>query len=123
MSIRGRFGRKGVGGPSPFLQIRMRSKLARKGIGGAPPMIRNKSPTPVWEGLPNEVLEKGDWPKGWIKQVYQRKNGASMGRKDKYWISPIHKLKFRSMVQVKEFLAMLKNNNGNELKAKQAMKK
>jgi len=67
----------------------------------------------VYLGPPTEPLE-GGWPPGWIKQIVERQNGASAGHTDRYWYSPQTKRKFRSMVEIKRFLAHLKESGGDE---------
>jgi len=57
----------------------------------------------------------------WVKEVYERKQGASKGAKDRYWYSPKEKYKLRSLVQVKRFLKALSASNGDEVIAKKKM--
>lgn len=49
----------------------------------------------VYEGPPTEALE-GGWPEGWLKKVIKRMTGDAQ---DRYWYSPIERIKFRSMVE------------------------
>ena len=68
----------------------------------------------VWEGPPDD---KGiDWPPGWVKRKFERSTGATQGRLDNYWYSPIHGYKLRSILEVKRFLAALEKN-GDETEA------
>jgi hypothetical protein len=83
--------------------------------------MREGTAPPVWEGTPDEPC-KGGWPKGWIKRVFQRKNGASKGHTDRYWYSPISSFKLRSMVEVHKFMTALKAAKGDEATAKRTMK-
>mmetsp|Transcript_16808 Transcript_16808/g.24871 ORF Transcript_16808/g.24871 Transcript_16808/m.24871 type:complete len:181 (+) Transcript_16808:25-567(+) len=41
---------------------------------------------PVWEGPADEEF----LPSGWTKKVFQRNSGATKGRKDTYWYSPLY---------------------------------
>jgi len=84
--------------------------------------VERKEQAPVWEGPPDEDID-GGWPKGWLKKVFARKNGASKGSTDRYWYSPKESFKLRSMVQVKKFLKALKETKGDEKMAKKAMLK
>lgn len=97
----------------------------------APAKPKSKSTAPLkggasglmWEGSPDEPLPTGSsWPTGWIKRVFERRNGATKGQSDRYWYTPIQHYKLRSMVEVKRFLAALKASKGDEPKAKQTMK-
>ena len=67
----------------------------------------------VFSGPPNEPLE-GGWPPGWIKKVVERQTGASAGGTDRYWYSPQTNKKFRSMAEIKRFMAHLKAYGGDE---------
>lgn len=58
-----------------------------------------------------------------MKKVFVRNGGASKGLKDRYWYSPKEKYKIRSMIQVKRFLKALAENDGDEIKAKNAMER
>jgi hypothetical protein len=136
-TIRSRMARKGPGSPSPLRMIG--SRIARKQPGGPPPKLlmcakkkvaleKKKSTLSktglIAEGPPDEKLENGEeWPPGWTRRVYARKNGATKNRKDRYWYTPVENFKLRSMVDVKRFLAALKAANGEETTAKQAIKK
>jgi hypothetical protein len=53
---------------------------------------------------------------------FSRMGGATKGSVDRYWYSPTLQIKLRSMVQVKKFLAALKDNGGDEEKALSATK-
>jgi hypothetical protein len=108
--------------------------MARKGPGGlicakrkVTPKKKASAPSKsiyISEGPPDEPLENDDeWPAGWIKQVYARRNGATKNKKDHYWYTPVMKFQLRSMVQVKLFLAALKDVNGDETKAKLTIEK
>jgi hypothetical protein len=104
-SKRARIARKSVGGMSPFLQ--MRFNQANK----------KKAPTLIWKD------QAEDLPEGWIQEIYKRESGASKGCKDKHWISPEERIKFRSWVQVTKFLSALKTTRGNEEEANKLRKK
>jgi len=82
--------------------------------------VSRQEALPVWTGLPDENMD-GGWPKGWVKKIFARKNGATKGSTDRYWYSPKEKFKLRSMVQVKKFLKALAVTKGDEKKAKQTM--
>jgi len=82
--------------------------------------VTRKEPLPVWTGTPDEDID-GGWPKGWVKKVYARKNGATKGATDRYWYSPKEKFKLRSMVQVRKFLKALAGTKGDEIMAKKTM--
>lgn len=84
--------------------------------------VARKEQPPVWAGPPDEDID-GGWPKGWMKRVFARKNGASKGSTDRYWYSPKESFKLRSMVQVKKFLKALKETKGDEKMAKKTMLK
>jgi len=71
------------------------------------------APTEIWSGLPDEELE-GGWPDGWIKKLYERNTGKSKGTKDRYWFSPKTNKKFRSMTEIRRFIPILLECNGNE---------
>jgi hypothetical protein len=75
----------------------------------------------VSSGPPDEPLE-GGWPDGWTKRVFERQSGSTKGTKDRYWYSPANK-KFRSMNEVKRFLAALKTCKGDEGEAWNVFKK
>jgi len=68
--------------------------------------------TMIWEGRPEEHLE-GGWPEGWMKRLYQRSSGNSAGHTDRYWYTPKGR-KFRSMVQVRNFLEHMKQFDNDE---------
>ncbi|KAG7340564.1 methyl-CpG binding domain containing protein [Nitzschia inconspicua] len=70
-------------------------------------------PQMVWEGTPDECID-GGWPTGWIKRLYERKGGASKGHMDRYWYTPKHRYKLRSMVEVGRFMTALQQCNGDE---------
>jgi len=82
--------------------------------------VARKEAFAEWTGPPNEDID-GGWPKGWVKKVFARKNGASKGSTDRYWYSPEEKFKLRSIVQVKKFLKALVETKGDEKKAKKTM--
>ena len=56
---------------------------------------------------------------GWTTKTFQRVSGTSAGTKDKYFYSPHHQFKFRSMKGVDIFILILKEPavNGDETKA------
>ena len=68
----------------------------------------------VWEGAPDEPLE-GGWPEGWIKKIFERAGGLTKGRGDRYWYSPHKKYKFRSMLEVKKYLGILRTLGSSEV--------
>jgi len=72
----------------------------------------------VYRGPPDEQLT-GGWPKGWIKVIQERRNAAinTKGRRDRYWFTPLLRLKIRSMVRVQNFIQNLKKTRGDEQKA------
>ncbi|KAL7568739.1 hypothetical protein ACA910_021732 [Epithemia clementina (nom. ined.)] len=74
----------------------------------------------VWEGKPDEPLE-GGWPEGWTKKIFQRQSGSTKGSTDRYWYSRKN-FKFRSMIEVRRFLALLQSLNGDETAAHGAFK-
>jgi hypothetical protein len=102
----------------------MRARIARKSVGGKCPRLlfrfkeasKKKASTLVCDGW------AADLPEGWIQKIYKRESGASKGRKDKYWISPVESIKLKSWVQVKKFLCALKiegdEHDANELRKK-----
>jgi len=68
----------------------------------------------LWEGPPEEDLgTEAGWPPGWVKKVFQRTSGTSAGSRDRYWFSPGGR-KFRSMVQIRNFLELVEKHNGDE---------
>lgn len=69
----------------------------------------------VSEGKPDEPFPGvGDWPAGWIKRVYQRQAGASKGHCDRYWYTPVLQVRLRSMLEVKRWLAAMKQTGDDE---------
>lgn len=60
-------------------------------------------------------------PTGWTMRVAPRPNKPS--QKDKYWYSPVQSYKFPSIPQVKRFLEMLKETDGDEKKAYKLLNK
>jgi len=60
-------------------------------------------------------------PTGWMIRVAPRPNKPS--QKDKYWYSPVQSYKFPSIPQVKRFLEMLKETDGDEKKAYKLLNK
>jgi hypothetical protein len=71
-------------------------------------------------GPPDDSLEplEGGWPDGWLKKKLVRQSGATKGEFDTYWFSPKENIKFRSMKQVKLFIAALKETDNDETKAR-----
>jgi hypothetical protein len=147
--MRNPIARKSVGGLSPRLQLRaeivqkneasararsknklpiMRNLIARKSVGGLSPRLQ----------LRVEIVQKNEasararstfisegpveWPKGWTKKIHERKKGATKGRRDCYWITPEKRFKLRSIVEVRKFIVALRAANGDERKAKLAIK-
>jgi hypothetical protein len=86
-----------------------RQKTTKSQSPGPPSMPRQ-----TYSGPPDEPIE-GGWPAGWTKIIVPRKSGAKTP--DKYWYSPIKQLKFRSLVEVKRFMAALATCNGDETEA------
>jgi hypothetical protein len=78
----------------------------------------------VFHGPPDEPLE-GGWPPGWTKKVYERAGGdiQTKGRQDRYWYTPGHQYKLRSLVEVKRFIQALQAYSGDETKAFSEIKK
>eukprot|EP00536_Pseudo-nitzschia_multiseries_P015653 jgi/Psemu1/218743/e_gw1.926.15.1 len=62
----------------------------------------------VYSGCPIQSID-GGWPVGWTEKVFQRQNGASKGKLDRYWYSPGKQLKFRSIISVQRFLSCVKS--------------
>jgi len=107
---------------APKKKVAAPKKKASNPAKSAAPAKAGTAP-PIFEGVPDEPLAGGgSWPKGWIKRVFERKGGATNGRADRYWYTPIQAYKLRSMVEVKRFLDALAAANGDEPKAKQTMK-
>mmetsp|Transcript_20402 Transcript_20402/g.57666 ORF Transcript_20402/g.57666 Transcript_20402/m.57666 type:complete len:85 (+) Transcript_20402:1-255(+) len=79
----------------------------------------------TFEGTPDEPYpgnEGGDWPKGWVKRMFERTGGATKGQQDRYWYSPNIGFRLRSMVEVKRFVTALDRVDGDEEKAKKIFK-
>jgi hypothetical protein len=102
------FARKSAGGLPPRLQLR--AKIVKKNETSARARSTFISEGPV------------EWPKGWTKKIHERKKGATKGRRDCYWITPEQHYKLRSEVEVRRFTVALKVANGDEKKARLAMK-
>jgi hypothetical protein len=102
------FARKSAGGLSPRSQLR--AKIVQKNEASARARSTFISEGPV------------EWPKGWTKKIHERKKGATKGRRDCYWITPEQHYKLRSQVEVRRFIVALKVANGDEKKARLAMK-
>jgi hypothetical protein len=86
------------------------AKAATKIKGGSRVRL---SACEIWCGPPDEPLE-GGWPDGWLKRIFQRASGATKGSTDRYWYSPKKNKKFRSMVEIKRFMAALEEYGGDE---------
>jgi hypothetical protein len=57
-------------------------------------------------------------PTGWTTRVFRRPGRSSRtNRSDRFWYSPIHLFRFRSMVKVEQFLERLDEVNGDEVMA------
>ena len=69
----------------------------------------------AYRGPPTEEID-GGWPPGWIKTEVPRKTTGPSRSRDKYWFSPGGK-KFRSMIEVKKFIAALSQVKGDENEA------
>jgi hypothetical protein len=74
---------------------------------------KREAPVEVFMGEPDEPID-GGWPKGWIKRTFERQGGSSKGHTDRYWYSPVTNKKFRSMVEIKRFMAALQSCSGDE---------
>ena len=61
-------------------------------------------------------------PSDWTIKHVTRKSGKSKGRVDHYYISP-SKFKFRSMIEVREFINFIFHCRGNETEAYELWKK
>jgi len=91
------------------------SKKKKKKKPSTSPVAPRTKNQEVWSGAPADKLE-GGWPEGWVKKKVQRQGGDTKGRADPYWYSPTGK-KFRSMTEVKRFMAALTKANGDEERA------
>lgn len=76
----------------------------------------------IWCGVPEEPLE-GGWAEGWLCRKFQRQGGLSKGHCDRYWYSPQTGKKFRSMAEIKRFMPLLTQCNGDENMAWDLFKK
>jgi hypothetical protein len=77
------------------------------------PAKKSSAANEVYCGAPDEPID-GGWPTGWTKRTFERKSGASKGHTDRYWYTPQKEYKLRSMVEVKRFMAFVKDTNGDE---------
>jgi len=78
----------------------------------------------VASGPPTEVLGDGtSWPEGWIKMTRKRLGGSSAGTFDSYWISPVEKVRLRSIPEVRKFLGALKAHGGDEKEARKLFRR
>lgn len=84
------------------------SVLEKCSVAGPKPAVAE-----AWSGPPDDKLE-GGWPNGWVKKRMERATGVSKGKLDPYWYSPVTAKKFRSMAEVKRFLAFLGEAGGDE---------
>ena len=103
-----------------------KSKKKESTVTKTPKSTKAKSPGRpkaklVWTGPPDEPLD-GGWPKGWTKHIYERSSGATKGGRDRYWFTPVLNRKLRSMVEVKRFMAALKQSDGDETMAVKVFK-
>ena len=110
--------KKSVGGRAPSLQLQdgrfhcWRDLRARKSVGGKAPRLQLREGHAGWPG------------RGWRKESRVRKTGASKGRVDCYWHTPVQHCRFRSKVEVDKFLmALTTAGDGDEKNAKLAMNK
>ena len=62
-------------------------------------------------------------PPGWTKKIFERQSGQSKGHQDRYWYSPVHKMKFRSLTEIKRFVPLLEAAGGDEKAAWKEFKK
>jgi hypothetical protein len=78
---------------------------------------------PIWEGPPDELFPGGgEWPKGWVKRIYERMSGATSGQTDKYWYTPILQHKLRSMLEIQRWLQAMEMCHGDESRAREIYK-
>lgn len=78
---------------------------------------------PIWEGRPDELFPGGgEWPKGWVKRIYERMSGATSGQTDKYWYTPILQHKLRSMLEIQRWLQAMEMCHGDESRAREIYK-
>ncbi|KAG7368799.1 adenosine-deaminase (editase) domain containing protein [Nitzschia inconspicua] len=75
----------------------------------------------VYSGKPKGKIMGREWPEGWIMKSFRRRGGATAGRDDHYWYSPINKIKLRSIREVERFLLAMDAHDGNEDLAKKNM--
>jgi len=76
----------------------------------------------VYVGPPTGFIDRDKtkpWPEGWKKITKKRPPGGKYpGSLDSYWITPKKKYRFRSMVEVREFVAAMESHGGDEEKAR-----
>lgn len=83
---------------------------------GAPPPVKisKREEEPYWFGKPDDKLNVEfagfQWPKGWTKELIQRKSGKTAGTLDAYWYSPGRKLRFRSKAELQRFFNAIVND-------------
>jgi hypothetical protein len=67
---------------------------------------KKKEGTPAYySGPPTENIGV-DWT-GWTKKSYERMGGATKGRPDHYWFTPVKQYKLRSHAEVRRFLSAM----------------
>jgi hypothetical protein len=75
----------------------------------------------IVEDFPNEPLGGGRaWSPGWIRRIVPRGNGATR-KSDKFWFTPVKKLKLRSIKQVEIFMDLISEFDGDEEMTLEAM--
>jgi len=90
--------------------IRQMTKVAKSKVAKKSFLLKDETVSP-----PDNPID-GGWPNGWKKVMVVRKNGVTKGCVDSYWISP-KGYKYRSMKQVKIFIDILNQIDGDEDKA------
>jgi hypothetical protein len=66
-----------------------------------------------------ECIPAPEFPAGWTRKTFERVGGITKGTTDKYWYSPLEKVKLRSMTEVKKFMELCLAHGGDEQKARQ----
>jgi hypothetical protein len=66
-------------------------------------------------GTPDENLRFGlKWPPGWMRAMSKRRSGATIGKVDKYYFSPLNKFKLRSLREVEVFIQAQQEETGGD---------
>jgi Methyl-CpG binding domain len=80
------------------------AKKSKREVETYPVKKSKREEEPYWFGKPDDVLFDGfRWPKGWTKELIQRKSGKTAGILDAYWYSPGRRLRFRSKAELQRF--------------------